>query len=675
MKFYKPLLLSFLFLAPLMISAQEETKVDTVNTLKEVVVTATRERSPVVSSPFAVSILQRTPVDDMLFRSTPEALMAVPGVFVQKTNHGGGSPFVRGLTGNQTLILVDGIRLNNSTFRYGPNQYLNTIDPFTISRIEVVKGSGSVQYGSDALGGVIQVLTHEPLYSAKQEVKGMLTGRYWSGNMEKTGRGQLMYSSPKVAILSGVSIKDFGGLIGGDTTGRQSPSGYDEIDADVKLKWKIAGRAELVAAHQLVQQSNVPVYHKVQLEDFMLNEMDPQRRNLSYLKLNLEYSNPLFKSVSLITSYQKSVEGRSSQKNGTNTLRKERDEVGTANASADVLSIFNKVWTANSGFEYYRDKIGSTRQDINTVDQTSQSSRGLYPDNASYSNASLYSLHHIGLKQFSFEAGIRYNWFKASVNDVTLGDVNIKPEALVVNAGVNYRLGVHHVYGSFSSGYRAPNIDDMGTLGIVDFRYEVPSSGLSPEKNYNTELGYKVNSGQWKASFALFYNRLNNLITRVKVDGQEIDGYPVYQKENIEEVSIKGGEAFVQWQVGKNWLLNSFMAYTFGENITKDEPLRRIPPLNGNASIKYNIKKFYLMTEFGWATKQSRLAQGDIEDNRISEGGTPAWQVFNFFAGYQYKPLQIRISSQNMLNEDYRTHGSGINGVGRSFIASCQYNF
>ena len=62
-------------------------------------------------------------------------------------------------------MLVDGIRLNNSTFRLGPNQYLATIDPGQIERIEVVRGSGSVLYGSDALGGVINILTTRPQFS------------------------------------------------------------------------------------------------------------------------------------------------------------------------------------------------------------------------------------------------------------------------------------------------------------------------------------------------------------------------------------------------------------------------------------------------------------------------------------------------------------------------------
>jgi len=203
------------------------------------IVSASRKETSSTDLPYATEVVNSPSQSFQMFRSTPEALTAVPGVFVQKTNHGGGSPFIRGLTGNQTLILVDGIRLNNSTFRYGPNQYLNTIDPFTIHKMEVLKGSGSVQYGSDALGGVIQVLTKEPEFAAIKRLSGNLTLRYWNGDMEKTGRGELMYSAPKMAVLAGISVKDFGDVIGGNTTGRQSPSGYTEIDTDIKLKIKI----------------------------------------------------------------------------------------------------------------------------------------------------------------------------------------------------------------------------------------------------------------------------------------------------------------------------------------------------------------------------------------------------------------------------------------------------
>ena len=88
-----------------------------------------------------------------------EALEREVGVMMQRTGAGQASPFVRGLTGPQVLILVDGVRMNNSTFRYGPNQYFATIDPGTIERIEVVRGPQSVLWGSDAIGGVINVVT------------------------------------------------------------------------------------------------------------------------------------------------------------------------------------------------------------------------------------------------------------------------------------------------------------------------------------------------------------------------------------------------------------------------------------------------------------------------------------------------------------------------------------
>ena len=96
------------------------------------------------------------------YRTLPEALAEVPGVLVQKTGRGQGSPYIRGFTGFRTLLLVDGIRLNHAAMRSGPNQYWGTVDPLTLDRVEIFKGPASVLYGSDAIGGTVNALTRSP---------------------------------------------------------------------------------------------------------------------------------------------------------------------------------------------------------------------------------------------------------------------------------------------------------------------------------------------------------------------------------------------------------------------------------------------------------------------------------------------------------------------------------
>jgi hemoglobin/transferrin/lactoferrin receptor protein len=103
-----------------------------------------------------VTLLPREVLDgERIARTLPEALEGVTGVAVQKTAHGQGSPFIRGFTGFRTVLLIDGIRLNNGVFRDGPNQYSATVDPFALGRLEVVRGPGAVLYGSDAVGGTV----------------------------------------------------------------------------------------------------------------------------------------------------------------------------------------------------------------------------------------------------------------------------------------------------------------------------------------------------------------------------------------------------------------------------------------------------------------------------------------------------------------------------------------
>ncbi|MEJ7769165.1 MAG: TonB-dependent receptor [Chitinophagaceae bacterium] len=645
--------------------------------LEEITITSQRMLQKNLNIPYSTQSVSSAYLENIQPRTTPEALMGVNGVFIQKTNHGGGSPFLRGLTGNQILILLDGVRLNNSTFRYGPNQYLNTIDAFTINKIEVVKGTGSVQYGSDALGGVLQVFTKEPSFSDKAPSwSGKASGKYMSGDMEKTLRGEAAFAGKKVAASIGASFRNFGDLIGGDTSGKQSPSGYKEFAFDAKVKLLVTPGAVLTISNQFLQQQHVPVYHKVRLENFQLNEFNPQLRMLNYAKLHIHKNSRLINEIEMIASWQKGSEGRNSRKNGTNVLRKERDDVNTLGFTTDIFSHINNNWSANSGIEVYHDKVGSKTRQSNTQSGAESLLRGLYPDNSAYGNYALYSLHHFTLNKWVLETGVRYNMFSISIRDTTLGKVKINPSSFVYNSSLLYKISqAQSVFLSFNTGFRAPNVDDMGTLGIVDFRYEIPASSLSPERSRNIELGYKVNTNKMVASLSGYYMHISNLITRVKVDGEIINGYQVYKKENLEAAYIKGFETAIDYQLLPGWHINGNVAYTFGQALTKNEPLRRIPPLNGRLLSSYANKRWTASGELLFASKQDRLAQGDKDDNRIPFGGTPGWNICNLYAGYEIKPVKINVGLQNIFNEDYRTHGSGINGVGRSAWVSLAVKF
>ena len=177
--------------------------------LSELVVSALRTATNRFSTAEAIDVINAKNMGKLQSRTTPEALTNINGVFVQKTNHGGGSPFVRGLTGNQTLLLVDGVRLSNATFRYGPNQYFNTIDPLSIERIEVLRGGGSVQYGSDALGGTIQVFSKNPEFSTQNTFNGRLFGKVTTQGMEQTGRGELGFSKSKSGFNGWFQLSQF----------------------------------------------------------------------------------------------------------------------------------------------------------------------------------------------------------------------------------------------------------------------------------------------------------------------------------------------------------------------------------------------------------------------------------------------------------------------------------
>ncbi|MFN9381672.1 MAG: TonB-dependent receptor plug domain-containing protein [Bacteroidota bacterium] len=639
--------------------------------LNEVIFTGKKLKSNVFNTAESISILHSKALSLNSQRNTPELLNEAPGVFLQKTNHGGGSAFLRGLTGNQVLYLIDGIRINNAITRYGPNQYLNTIDRFSLERIEIVRGSGSVLFGSDAIGGVINMLSINPDVNQQKALSGKISTRIGSNHLEESLNGRISYKNKESWLTSGITTRSFGDLIGGKNTKLQHPSGYDEFCYDVKTNIQINKRHTIQGLLQYVHQKDVPVYHKYILENFALNKMDPQKRSLAYVGYTYTPEKGFIQNIKFTPNIQQVAESRWSKKNNSNLTTIENDTVeifGVLTELNTLKNIGDWKWSGSHGFDLYHDKVNSNR--IQMYDNnTPIFKRGLYPDDATQISYAFFTNQHIEKNKFQVTLGNRIQFLSLQIPIDNGQIINIQPKAWVGNLYVAQSIlpKLKLIYG-LNTGFRAPNIDDLGSLGIVDFRYEIPNYELRPEKSAQIQIGYKWNGPKFNWETYTYYNRLKDIVVRNKKGNETIDGYPVYIKENAENGYIMGLETNFQYILGRSLQLTGSLTYTYGQNTSKKEPIRRIPPLFGYVNIQYQKKKYWAKLFFQLAGKQQRLAAGDISDNRIGRLGTPGWSVINISNGFNFKKMDINLTLQNVLDKDYKFHGSGINGVGRSLI-------
>ena len=646
-----------------------------------VVITAQRMETNSRAVAEAVVTTTREEIVRLPSLTTPDVMGSMAGVWMQKTNHGGGSPFIRGLTGYYTLILTDGIRFNNSTFRSGPNQYLATIDQSTLQRIEVLRGQGSVQYGSDAIGGVAQLFFREPAFADQDGLKttGRLYAQYMNHDMEYAGRAEVELGSKRFGLLGGIGYKQIGDIYAGGDLGTLSPTGFDEFSWDVKTKVKV-GNMLLTGAWQHLVQEDVPLYHQIASGSYSRYHFDPQQRDLGYIRLASTYSSKLFSKVHYTVAYLNSLEVREKQRTGSPVFRTERDRVDTYHGGIEIISDLSTRWKVSSGVEVYHDYIASSAQDTNQDTDVTTAARGLYPDGTTYTNAALYSVHAFDISRFHITLGGRYNLVQLKVDDPEFGMTKVTPQALVGNAGIVYNIfNGFQLVASANTGFRAPNVNDVSSFGVADYRYEVPNYDLSPEKSFQYQAGIRTQMKRWKAEVFVYQNQLKDLISNVPstYNGQDsLDGVKVYKKENVNKASIKGIEVSVEYEP-VSWL-STFgnVTYTVGDNTTRDEPLSRIPPLFGRIGADIHFKgAITWRTEWIAAGKQDRLSSGDKADSRIKQGGTPGWAVLNTRVEFQRRNFRVNTGIQNIFNEAYRVHGSGVDGVGRSFWVSVIVEF
>jgi len=220
----------------------EEPKSKTTNKVKELpseVISITRTSDDnKLTTPSTVSVISSKEIEEKNMRTFPDLLGETPGIMIQKTSYGQASPFIRGFTGFRNLMLIDGVRFNNSVFREGSNQYWSTIDSYSIGKIEVMRGAGSLLYGSDAIGGVVNAVTKDFAFKEGRNWGASETLRYASAEKSTISRTEAgIKVGSALTISGGFTYKDYNDLKGGSDTGTQEKTGYEELNGDIKAKY------------------------------------------------------------------------------------------------------------------------------------------------------------------------------------------------------------------------------------------------------------------------------------------------------------------------------------------------------------------------------------------------------------------------------------------------------
>lgn len=693
------------------IGATEETAATSATNIpeEEIVVTATRTKKHIFEVPQATDI--RT-ADDLRHRlpprSLPEALRELPGVSVQKTAQGQGSPFIRGMTGFHDVMLIDGVRFNNSVFRSGPNQYWATIDPLTLKRLEVVRGPGSVLYGSDAVGGTVNAVTQ----SAELPDGKKFGGRayYRLGLAERSNIGRVEVQGRPTAPLDfifGGSFKDHDDFVAGGGTGVVENSGYEEYGLDGKLRFRPADGHELTFAVQRFHQEEVPrtektVYSKSWQGTRVGNELrrdQDQDRLFSYLKYRVEDLGPALSEAELTFSYQWTQEERFRIR-GNGREDHQGLEVNTFGAQAQLGSE-TPVGRLTYGFEYYRDFVDSWRKDFN-ADGSLRGIRiqGSVGDDSTYDLLGIYAQNEADIfdRRVTLTAGGRFTYARlraGRVADPVTGD-EISLSDQWTNLVGSFRFVVRpdlesgdhwRVFGGVSQAFRAPNLSDVTSFDATS-AVETPTSGLSPEKYLSFEIGTRARYATVSWSAAYFHTFIRDQIVQSPT-GVLIDDTPEVQKSNVGRGFIKGIETAAAWNFLPRFTLWNNLTWTEGEvdqyedGVKRRKPYSRLIPAVGNFGLRYDLKdsdslRWWAEAHGTAATKADRLALRDRTDTRrISPGGTPGYAVFGVRGGVKLVKERLTLSAgiDNLANVEYRVHGSGRNEPGLNFFMTVDWEF
>jgi len=708
-----------------------------------------------------IEILTLKNIQQLAPQTTADLLAATPGARVQKSQGGGGSPVIRGFEANRVLLVMDNVRMNNAIYRSGHLQSAITVDPNSLERIEVIFGPSSVIYGSDALGGIVHFYTRTPKINQDKVFMGNSNTRFSSANNEFTQNFGGEFSYKKWASYTVVSVASFGDLRmgknrahGNDQWGLvpyysnnnnqifndtpivnnkphiQKNTGYNQFDVLQKFNIKTTESSNLVLNFQLSESTNIPRFDKLtELKNGSLKFSEwyygPQKR----LFFSTQYQfNPNYKwlnSGTITTAYQNAKESRIKRKYGSFERTHQEENVDVFSLNTDFKVSLSKNRDLSYGLEFTHNNVNSnafgellqvngsliTGISNNTIVQSR------YPDGgSSYSTAAAYLNYRQDInKTMTLNTGGRYTYTKLKADFIDQTYV-VLPEtklaldssSFTANIGLTYRPNLLTRFNAvISSGFRSPNIDDIGKIREKNGLLTVPNINLKPEYAYNGELGitkfFKNKRNQ--VSVNGYYTLLNSYIYRtnfvvnndnstvsentVKYNGDEVT---TIANVNGDTAYIFGGTLDASFVPMNNFTIKGNITYTKGKTNDTDSYLPSISPLFSNIGITYHKNKIDGRLNWRYSAKKNADEYSPGGEDNLSQSplidpdpttnddeyytGTPSWNTLNASFGYQMnKTLRLQLGLDNIFDTHYKEFASGISASGRNLKASIHLNF
>ena len=703
--------------------------------IEPVVVTADRNAQTLDKAAPNVSVIGRKTLNQASAQNLDDIVMYESGVSVPSDNNrrGHAGINIRGIDGNRILMMVDGVRIPESYAGGGSNGAISgrdMVESDTLKQVDIVKGPYSALYGSDALGGVVNMVTLSPSdfvdagkrghfglkhgYRSRDRSHGVTTT---VAGFHENAEGLLMLTRRQ-----GHETENMGGDKSYSTS-RTATNPQKNNAYNVLAKGNIGNeRHRFETLYEQYYHANDTV---------LANGLGSQSRGPVTIATSESNARDRIRRQRIEAGYRYAGEGRLKEANLTAYQQKLRTEDDAVDASITRMGTrqlgnstrysdygFNQtirglngrgVWefdgavkqTVVAGAEYKHTETARPRDSL-TVDNLTGSVSKVYAGstypNKTFPDSKRKTFSVYAQDSLTFGNGIvltpalRYE--KDKLNTSTdQAYLNANPSgtatrfsdsAFTPSLRLSVPMGEQFTgFATYSQGFRTPPFDSA-TMAFANTTYGyavIPNTNLKSERSNSFELGMKFKNERARAQVTAFYNRYRNFINRTEIGTSTVGRRPIiqYQYQNLDHVKTYGAEASAAYKFLPGWQVSGSIAWMRGEQ-QDGKPLDSAYPLNGVLGLDYTQEKWGVGTKLRWSKKHSRVSS----DTVFQAPGYGVWDV-----GAWYKPfknLEIGANIYNVGNKKYWQHAdvAGMSRTsvmdlytesGRNFAATVQLKF